>query len=137
MRSIYTYHLDSFGWFTAGASPVLPPSANGSELDNLSAYLPKVLSHHSLKLDTFYPRLALSPCGSFLAAGSSTGNVLLLDAESILRPEATEAATTPVVLGGASAETSGVDWGYDSVSHFVGRRPVGARSDELHHSQSS
>jgi denticleless len=81
-----------------------------------------VLSHHSLKLDTFYPRLALSPCGNFLAAGSSTGNVLLWDTESVLRPGAAEAAKAPIILGGASAETSGVDWGHDSVSHFVYRR---------------
>ena len=119
LYSIYTYHLDSSGRFTGGASLPPPSSADSSRLAPLSAYLPKVLSHHSLKLDTFYPRLALSPCGGFLAAGSSTGNVLLWDAESVLRPTAPEAAMTPVVLGGASAETSGVDWGYDSVSHFA------------------
>lgn len=140
---MYTYHIDSLSWFTSGSSPVLPPassqsspselssqpsssqlsstpsnSSNSAYDNNLSAYLSKPLSNPSaLKIDTFYPRLAISPCGGYLASGSSTGNVLVWDTEKVLRPGASEKEREAVVLGGASsAETSGVDWGYDSVS---------------------
>ncbi|KAF8308953.1 WD40 repeat-like protein [Clavulina sp. PMI_390] len=153
---VYTYHIDSAGWFTAGSSPFLPPppsTAKPSLLSrsksysqtttsqlagttettsnsNLTPYLtPPLTRPHALKVDTFYPRIAMSPDGRWVACGSSSGNVVLWDVDAVLKPCSNKngldesngrhkTARDPVVLGGggsATAETSGVDWGHDSL----------------------
>ena len=95
--SIYTYRLNQI--FCASSPNDIP--------------LP--VTHPCLQVGSFYPRLALSPCGRFLAAGSSNGRLVLWDAKSLLTPGITtkEAA---VVLDAHTAEVSGVDWSYDNVS---------------------
>lgn len=70
-------------------------------------------STSSLVSSSFYVRLALSPCGRFLAAGSSgyAGETSIFDvsppsARSLF--EETRAAN--VVLRGHTAEVGGIDW---------------------------
>lgn len=124
--SIYTYNLDSTGCFISGSSSVdevlaLGPSASlftssRQRNHNLASYIHTPISHPSLTLDSFYPRLSVSRDGAFLASGSSTGKILLWDANALLDPFGLEESSKPVVLAGHTAETSCVDWGYDTVS---------------------
>jgi WD40 repeat protein len=79
------------------------------------AYTPGPLQSSSLRTDSFYPRLVMSPSGAYLAAGSSTGRVLLWDVSALLRIGADVKDRQPVVLGGHAAEVSSADWGFDSV----------------------
>lgn len=144
--SIYTYDVDSTGQFTAGASTddssVMALGANTSlksRSQQLASYVSAPISHPSLTTKSFYPRLSVSPDGSFLASGSSSGKALVWDTNSIFKGQKTDARarwleednvdqgllrhgnvsemeSLAVVLSGHAAEVSCVDWGYDTVS---------------------
>lgn len=136
-NSIFTYDLDSTGTFTSGSSkkdallPLADPSLSSdspfrhrssaprpTRNHHLASYIRQPLSHPALTVETFYPRLALSRDGEYLASGSSSGKVLLWDTRPLLSSRGAD-ANIPTVLGGHSLETSSVDWGYDSVSHLA------------------
>jgi denticleless len=62
---------------------------------------------------SFYVKLATSPCGSWLASGSSGGGVYLWDVASrSLNQRAVE-------LKAAGREIGAVDWGSDSVGFLA------------------
>jgi denticleless len=71
------------------------------------------LSHPGLFVNSFYVKLAISPCGSWLASGSSGGGIYLWDVAS--RPSHQRKA---VELKSAGQEVSAVDWAGDMV-HFI------------------
>ena len=80
--------------------------------------IPLPITHPCLQVSSFYPRLALSPCGTFLAAGSSNGRLVLWDAKRLLTPGAT-AKEDAVILDAHTAEVSSVDWSHDNVSDMI------------------
>lgn len=73
----------------------------------------------ALLSSSFYVRLALSPCGRFLAAGSSglSGSTSIFDVSA---PSARriygDTRDAGVVLNGHTAEVGAVDWAHDTVS---------------------
>ncbi|KAF8520119.1 WD40-repeat-containing domain protein [Gautieria morchelliformis] len=68
------------------------------------------LSHHGLFVKSFYVKLATSPCGSWLASGSSGGGVYLWDVASRSLDQ------RAVELKAAGREIGAVDWGGDSLA---------------------
>ncbi|KAF8592522.1 WD40 repeat-like protein [Ramaria rubella] len=69
------------------------------------------LTHPGLLVNSFYVKLAASPCGSWLASGSSGGGVYLWDvANRSTRPEAA------VELKPMGREIGAVDWTRDSLA---------------------
>lgn len=64
-------------------------------------------------MNSFYIKLATSPCGSWLASGSSGGGVYLWDVASQSSNQG-----NAVELKSAGREVGGIDWGSDSVCFF-------------------
>ncbi|KAG8905783.1 hypothetical protein FRB99_008262 [Tulasnella sp. 403] len=86
-----------------------PPT---SHVKNLTPHLPEPLSDPHLKVSSFYVRVAVSPCGQWLACGSSGGQVLVWSLGA-------DFGSRTVILnpGGDNAgrETGAVDWASDGV----------------------
>ncbi|KAF8330809.1 WD40-repeat-containing domain protein [Cantharellus anzutake] len=95
--SIYSYRLGQL--FDASSAP---------------KDIPLPVTHPCLEVDSFYPRLALSPCGAFLAVGSSNGRLVLWDTKSLLSL-GINAKEEAVILEAHTAEVSSVDWSQDEL----------------------
>lgn len=74
------------------------------------------LSHPGLFVSSFYVKLAVSPCGSWLASGSSGGGIYLWDVASRSSPQ-----RQAVELKSAGREVSAVDWANDIVCLLLSR----------------
>jgi len=68
------------------------------------------LAHPNMFVKSFYVRLSNSPCGSWLASGSSGGGLYVWDVAS--RSSVPRAAVELKVTG---QEIGAIDWGFDSV----------------------
>ncbi|KAG8874084.1 hypothetical protein FRB97_006174 [Tulasnella sp. 331] len=78
---------------------------------------PMTLSDARLRVNSFYVRMAVSPCGNWLASGSSGGDVFLWEIGGSSWTTRGTAITKPVVLHFTenSGETTCVDWGADGM----------------------
>ncbi|KZS97548.1 WD40 repeat-like protein [Sistotremastrum niveocremeum HHB9708] len=76
-------------------------------------------SHPDMCTSSFYPRIAGSPCGNWLASGSSDGNLYLFDVGSRQSP-------TPagIKLQGHTGEICGLDWASGSLATCSDDRTV-------------
>lgn len=75
------------------------------------------LTHPALEMRTFYPKLALSPDGAHLAAGSSSGAIVLWDTRAILKPGG-ERSGVKLVGHTPDMDVCGLDWAEDMVYLF-------------------
>lgn len=73
-----------------------------------SSYQPKALEHPNLTVRSFYVKLAISPCGRWLASGSSNGGTYIWDVNDPL-------TSTPVELISSTKEVGALDWSNDMV----------------------
>lgn len=77
-------------------------------------------SSPSLLSSSFYVRLSISPCGRYLASGSSgngfSTNIWDLKTHSSARQVYGETRECSVALKGNTEEVSGIDWADDTVS---------------------
>jgi denticleless len=70
-------------------------------------------AHENMQTNSFYVRVAVSPCGNWLASGSNgTGSVFLYDVSNALRPSKMTPthASAGVELRGQKGEVGAVDW---------------------------
>jgi denticleless len=70
-------------------------------------------SDHAMTTNTFYARLACSPCGGFGAVGAADGSIFLFDLASKRRD-----SQTAIRLSGHVKEIGGIDWGRHCVSRI-------------------
>lgn len=96
----------------SSSSHIQSYSALTLSLPESSGPFPEPMGDPRLRVNSFYLRLAVSPCGSWLASGSSSGDVLVWDIARSMRSRG-----GPVVLsaGAEEGETSSVDWGADGM----------------------
>jgi len=81
-------------------------------------------THPNLQTNSFYVRLATSPCGRWLASGSTSraGSLFLFDISNAGRVatlydvDADEPVSPAVRLGGQAGESGAVDWATDMVA---------------------
>jgi len=69
--------------------------------------------HEKMQTNSFYVRVAVSPCGNWLSSGSNgTGGVFLYDVSNASRPSQMTAtcASAGVELRGQKGEVGAVDW---------------------------
>jgi denticleless len=72
-----------------------------------------VYTHENMQINSFYVRLALSPCGRWLASGSTgTGSAFLYDVGDAIRPSMCDvtSASLGVELKGQRGEVGAIDW---------------------------
>lgn len=105
--SIYTYPVLSLS---------LSDSSSSSSLSFFAPALP-VLSHPNLKTASFYVRLAVSPCGRYLASGSTSGEVYTWAVDD--HQGGSMEPPLPVELIGheKGKEVGSLDWGYNMVCY--------------------
>ena len=60
--------------------------------------------------NSFYVRIAVSPCGRWLASGSSKGSVFLYDVGAGERNRARQSSEIGVELNGQMGEVGALDW---------------------------
>jgi denticleless len=76
-------------------------------------------SHERMKTDSFYVKIAASPCGNWLASGSNgPGSVFLFDVSNASRPSwaAPSYGSLGVELRGQKGEVGAVDWAQGSLA---------------------
>lgn len=107
---------------TAGSGPsagLLFALGSDSRLHtyDISSLLPLAAdTHPNLRVDTFYVRTSISPCGRWLASGSSGshGSVFLFDVSNAGRLSAATGlageSRQPIELRGQSGEIGALDW---------------------------
>jgi denticleless len=102
---------------------VVRPSLNVAG-DNSDLIQPVRYVHPELR-SNFWMGISFSPCGRYLASGSTKGGVMAWDTASrprSVRGSVNEVVATRLSLGescdGREREVNAVDWGYDMVSSF-------------------
>jgi len=110
-RGIVSVALDEQGeWAWALATDGSIYTYLALSLSTPSPDLP-ILSHPNLSSASFYVRLALSPCGKYLASGSSNGEVYTWAVDDT-------PTSVPVELVGheRGKEVGALDWGFDTLA---------------------
>jgi WD40 repeat protein len=101
-RRIHTYPVASLGYTSSHPN---------------SAPIPEPLIHPTFRVTSFYVRLATSPCGNWLASGSTGGNTYIWDIKQVLASGCGsrfgDLGRKPVILKGSEKETGSLDWAHD------------------------
>ncbi|KAI6047092.1 WD40-repeat-containing domain protein [Pisolithus marmoratus] len=81
---------------------------------------------HPNMLSSFYVRLAISPCGRWLASGCTTknGSLFLYDVGNVGRLSFMVPPTTGVELRGQTGEVGAVDWATDTIASCADDKTV-------------
>jgi denticleless len=76
------------------------------------AALPNTLTHPEMQTNSFYVQNSISPCGRWLASGStgSYGDLYLFDVSNVARMGSSGEGEKAVRLGGQQGEIGAVDW---------------------------
>jgi denticleless len=86
------------------------------EVPTLQPLTSHIYTHERLQPTSFYIRVAASPCGRWLACGSTASGVCLFDVSGAARVKAQEFDTSGVTLGGHIGEVSALDWAHERLS---------------------
>ncbi|GJJ07363.1 hypothetical protein Clacol_001565 [Clathrus columnatus] len=73
------------------------------------SYQPKAFSHPNLTVKSFYVKLAASPCGRWLACGSSSGGTYIWDVND-------RSSSSPIELISSTKEVGSLDWAFDTLA---------------------